>query len=120
MSVFEVGKTYRTRGNGEYEVIFTNDDFFWAKRADNPKATAYVWEQGTGKGICLRGEPWDLIPPEPPIPPVVVSDAVMDAWSKGPCLARQAISSVITAWLREHPQALAGYRRDCGQREGAE
>ena len=123
MSVFEAGKTYQTRGGNE-AIVYAVDRGLGRpihgaiKAKDGSYWVQISWGYDGREHISVESD-FDLIPPEPPIPPVVVSDAVVDAWSKGPYLAPQAISSVIPVWLREHPHALAGYRRDCAERRAA-
>ena len=120
MSVFEAGKTYRTRGGGEFYVneIFKSRLYGRTRRSGDD-----VWV-GSSRSLDGRmdlGEvcDLDLLPPEPPIPPVVVSADAYSAYynEQSP---RDGCKAVITAWLREHPNALAGYRRDCAEREGGE
>ena len=128
MSVFEARKTYRTRRGGEFYVFEVGREIFGRERS-SPEEPWRVSSRRLDGRLILGGETGaDLIPPEPPIPPVVVSDAVLQAgfnkgrgganWDRGERVAEYR--GAITSWLREHPHALAGYRRDCAEREGGE
>jgi hypothetical protein len=54
--MFEVGKTYETKANGEFECIAVTETHAWLKHSDND--VAYVWTQ-EGKSVSLN-EQWDI------------------------------------------------------------
>ena len=117
--MFEAGKTYRTRGGGEFTVLEVSERLFGKHRG--PHSLEWEAEARWLDGRIRKSAPsnYDLLPPEPPIPPVVVSDAMWDTWNKAGTLPTGLVG-VIGSFLREHPHALTGYRRDCAEREGGE
>jgi hypothetical protein len=56
--MFEVGKTYETKYNGELECIAVTETHAWMRSGD--KSTAYVWTQ-EGKSVSLGSE-YDIKP----------------------------------------------------------
>jgi hypothetical protein len=56
--MFEVGKKYKTKSNGEFECITVTETHAWLKHSDND--IAYVWTQ-EGKSVSLN-EQWDIKP----------------------------------------------------------
>ena len=132
MTVFEAGETYPTRGGSEFYVSEVFDGRLFGRERNSDGTWKASGRGGNGKFYTSGAESFlDLIPPDPPIPPVVVSDALVDrteqafAFESGGFPAtrawwRVAIREAITAWLHEHPHALAGYRRDCAEREGGQ
>jgi hypothetical protein len=56
--MFEVGKKYETKNNGEFECIAVTETHAWMKSDENQ--TAYVWTQ-EGKSVSLNRD-WDIKP----------------------------------------------------------
>jgi hypothetical protein len=56
--MFEVGKTYKTKSNGEFECIAVTDYYAWMKCSIH--SIAYVWKHD-GKSMSLSIE-WDIKP----------------------------------------------------------
>lgn len=56
--MFEVGKTYETKGHGEFECIAVTETHAWMKVGD--QGAGYVWTQD-GKSVSLSQE-WDIKP----------------------------------------------------------
>jgi hypothetical protein len=56
--MFEVGKKYDTKANGEFECIAVTETHAWMRSGD--KSTGYVWTQ-EGKAVSLNSG-WDIKP----------------------------------------------------------
>ena len=121
MTVFEAGKTYRTRSGCTARVYATDAGDPWSIHGAYEERKGH-WRQKSWDAngrLCSTFDALDLIPPEPPIPPVFVTDAMWRAYTDAG-YGFASLGAAVNEWLTKHPHALAGYRRDCGEREGGE
>ena len=56
--MFEVGRKYETKSNGEFECIAVTEPHAWMR--SDKTATGYVWTQD-GKSVSLNQD-WDITP----------------------------------------------------------
>ncbi len=110
---WEVGKTYQMRGGGEFHVLEIDGPgcLLFGRAMGYPCAT-WVPAQRTSEGRVIHSSTYHIGDLMPPTPPVVVSDAVSNAFiaAHGPSFCRGAITAAITEWLTEHPHMLRAWQ----------
>ncbi len=109
---WEVGKTYPMRGGGEFHVLDIDGPgerpiFGRARYPTGSDPTQWFGASRHCDGRAESDEDDAAADLMPPTPPVVVSDAVSNAFiaAHGPSFCRGAITAAITEWLTEPEQA---------------
>lgn len=112
MSKFEIGQAYETHKQGTWFVLYVDNKFLWACRMinDMPAGIGYRFDPATGEAYDMISD-YNLILPSPP---VVVSDAVAEAFNKAfvehsggaePCQrVRDALAAALAKYEQEREQ----------------
>lgn len=103
--IFEAGKEYRTRDGSRARVYATDGESRWPIHGAVKHRQGWYMQSWCGDGCHVSpGErtPNDLIPPRPP---VVVSDAVYDAFCDPRSTGRDRLAAAIEQYLAEQEGA---------------